>query len=167
MTFNNERAERIDGSNFYITTSGKVFKETGVEKKPYIRNVDGYSAVKVKVGNYWRTYLIHTLVASTFIGKPKDRVAVHHKDGNKQNNDVSNLEYIPANTTSQYHKTVGIDCIAKRGSEVHKFHSMVALHKFLVKQGYSNSYYTMVYNLHRDNEIMGYNIEKGEFTYSR
>jgi len=37
---------------------------------------------------------IHTLVARTFIGKNNKHMVVNHKDGNKHNNNVENLEYI-------------------------------------------------------------------------
>ena len=41
------------------------------------------------------TVRIHQLVAEVFIGpKPTSEHHVHHKDGNKQNNRVGNLEYI-------------------------------------------------------------------------
>lgn len=41
-----------------------------------------------------RTKKIHQLVAETFIGKVPKGFHVHHKDGNRQNNNVSNLEII-------------------------------------------------------------------------
>lgn len=41
-----------------------------------------------------RTERIHVLVAREFIGEIKKGYHVHHKDGNKQNNHVDNLEII-------------------------------------------------------------------------
>jgi hypothetical protein len=37
---------------------------------------------------------IHRLVAQCFIPNPLQKRTVNHKDGNKQNNDVSNLEWM-------------------------------------------------------------------------
>ena len=44
------------------------------------------------------TYSIHRLVALTFIENKKNKLEVNHKDGNKLNNHVSNLEW---NTTQE------------------------------------------------------------------
>lgn len=41
-----------------------------------------------------KTVRIHQLVADTFIGPIPEGYQVHHKDGNKQNNNVDNLEII-------------------------------------------------------------------------
>ena len=46
------------------------------------------------VTNKKKSIAIHQLVAEHFIGDRPQGYQVHHKDGNKQNNIVSNLEYI-------------------------------------------------------------------------
>lgn len=40
-------------------------------------------------------YLVHRIVAKTFIGEP-DNKQVNHIDGNKLNNNINNLEYCSA-----------------------------------------------------------------------
>ena len=44
---------------------------------------------------------MHNLVAAAFIGERPYKHHTHHKDGNKENNNVNNLEYVP------YYKHMG------------------------------------------------------------
>lgn len=54
---------------------------------------DGYTKTSFKLAERTRYTSVHVLVAETFLGpKPKD-FQVNHKDGNKANNCIDNLEY--------------------------------------------------------------------------
>ena len=57
---------------------------------------DGYLRVGFRVNNVLKNYLIHVLVANAFIPNPENKPQVNHKDGNKLNNNVSNLEWVSA-----------------------------------------------------------------------
>lgn len=46
--------------------------------------------------------MIHRLVAKAFIPNPNNFPIVHHKDENKLNNDVSNLEWVTHSQNSLY-----------------------------------------------------------------
>ncbi len=41
-----------------------------------------------------RMRYLHRIIAETFVPKQKGKTEVNHKDGNKRNNDVSNLEWV-------------------------------------------------------------------------
>lgn len=54
----------------------------------------GYLVVNLKNGNICRLAVpVHRLVAETFISNPDNLPEVNHKDGNKLNNCVDNLEW--------------------------------------------------------------------------
>lgn len=53
----------------------------------------GYKKVMLCKDMIYKNKMIHRLVAETFIPNPENKRTVNHKDGNKQNNDVSNLEW--------------------------------------------------------------------------
>lgn len=56
-------------------------------------NSDGYYSVELKRDDGSKYRLIHRLVAEAFIPNYQNFPEVNHKDGNKQNNCVSNLEW--------------------------------------------------------------------------
>lgn len=53
----------------------------------------GYKIVVLTRNKKRKTYKVHRLIAMTFIPKIKNKTQVNHIDGNKQNNNVKNLEW--------------------------------------------------------------------------
>lgn len=93
-----EPSRVIEGFNskYIITSTGKVFNNfTGAEMKQ--KNTLGYKAVALRVfdgqKSIQRLLKIHRLVAEYFIPNPQKLPVVNHKDGNKENNVVENLEW--------------------------------------------------------------------------
>ena len=71
----------------------------------------GYLRVSFCVNGKSHTFKVHRLVAQAFIPNPECKPQVNHIDGNKQNNNVENLEWctnqenqIHAVKTGLYHK---------------------------------------------------------------
>jgi len=54
---------------------------------------DGYIQVHLTKNSKMKNFLLHRLIAQTFIPNPNNFKYINHKDGNKQNNDISNLEW--------------------------------------------------------------------------
>lgn len=80
----------IEGSdNAFVSSDGKV-KRYGVILEPKL-DAEGYP--RVQVGGVIKRDRIHRFVAKCFIPNPRNREFVNHKDGNKENNKVSNLEW--------------------------------------------------------------------------
>ena len=77
-------------------------------------NVRGYLHVNLYKDTKRKTYRIHRLVAEAFISNPNNYEEVNHKDEDKTNNCVSNLEWC----TREYNMSYGT--INKRISENHK-----------------------------------------------
>ena len=80
-------------TNYQVSSDGHVRnKNTGKTLKgsPDKR---GYLTASIWINKQIHTMLIHRLIAQTFIPNPDNKPTVNHKDGNKQNNAVSNLEW--------------------------------------------------------------------------
>ncbi len=60
--------------------------------KPSVKK-RGYLQVNLQVNNKGYHVGIHCLVAKMFIANPENKPTVNHKDGNKSNNSVGNLEW--------------------------------------------------------------------------
>ena len=67
--------------------------------KPYV-DKDGY--LTVMLNNPRKTFLVHRLVAEAFIPNPDNLPQVNHKDENKQNNVVINLEWCDVKYNNEY-----------------------------------------------------------------
>lgn len=62
----------------------------------------GYHRCALSKNNILKTYKVHRLVAIAFIPNPDNLPQINHKDGNKKNNNVENLEWCD-NSHNQKH----------------------------------------------------------------
>ena len=53
----------------------------------------GYFQVQLSFNNKQKSFLVHRLVSQAFIPNKENLPCVNHKDGNKENNHVTNLEW--------------------------------------------------------------------------
>ena len=61
--------------------------------KPSLTGKKEYYGVSLCVNGKPKRYMIHKLVADTFLDNPENLPLINHKDENKLNNCLSNLEY--------------------------------------------------------------------------
>ena len=96
-----EEIRDIDGYGglYAITSRGRVWaypnstRSKGHWLKPRIDN-NGYARVGLYLGNKkYKLIFIHRLVAMAYIPNPQNKPCVNHKDFNRKNNKVENLEW--------------------------------------------------------------------------
>lgn len=83
--------------NYGVSCTGEVINfKRGKVLSPY-KEVTGYCQVSLSKGDgLFKKLRVHRLVAKAFIPNPNIFEMVNHKDGNKSNNCVNNLEWCTA-----------------------------------------------------------------------
>jgi hypothetical protein len=82
-----------DLKNYIVTEKGDVINIlTGKKLKTYLNK--GYPSISLRNENgKKKNYLVHRIVAETFIPNPENKPFVNHIDGNSENFNVNNLEW--------------------------------------------------------------------------
>ena len=124
-----QRLEKIrEFPNHEVSSDGRVFNKDGVEMKQQI-NRHGYSMVNLSYNGHKRNISVHRLVAEAFIPNPDGKRTVNHIDCDKQNNDVSNLEWCSHGENQKHAYDHGLRCSyltqedRLNGARIHKENS--------------------------------------------
>lgn len=104
----------ITDSNYYNRT--RFFKGQIV---PVRLVSSGYVGAVLSVAGKRKDVLIHRLVSEAFIPNLKNKPQINHKDGNKENNNVTNLEWV----TSKENHAHSFLKLGRKGPNLGKFGS--------------------------------------------
>ena len=133
----------INCSNYEVSNNGEVRNKT---TKHILKNYimpNGYCQVSIKMdgdSKFTKKY-VHRLVAEIFLDNPENKREVNHKDGNKENNSLENLEWITSSDNQKHRHTIGINKTSNRkigafdkgGKQIYKFNSITEAFKALNK----------------------------------
>ena len=78
---------------YAVTSCGRVWSYRLKKFMKLWDNGHGYLKVRLKKDNKSKIFYVHRLVAEAYISNPENLPTVNHKDENKANNSVNNLEY--------------------------------------------------------------------------
>jgi len=94
-------------NEYGISNDGKVFTyKQGKDRELSQHYHKGYKRVFLFKGDVRKSYFVHRLVAEAFIKNSKDKPQVNHKDGNKENNNVKNLEWMTREENQKHSREV-------------------------------------------------------------
>ena len=93
--------KRLTIEDYEITRDGQVInKHTG---HVLIGQPNGKGYLRVSIGK--KLMFIHRLVAEKYLPNPEHKEQINHKDGNKLNNSVENLEWV-SNQENRNHAVI-------------------------------------------------------------
>lgn len=103
---------------YQFNNFGRVKSLARVSKKIFMYwKCQEYAVVSLYKNKRKKNFYVHRLVAETFIYNPKNLPVVNHKDFNKKNNRVENLEWVTqkenvhhAFENSEVHTLKGFEC---------------------------------------------------------
>lgn len=97
---------------YQVSTLGRVWSVKGQKYLNGTFDKDGYIRVHLTAKNGKRKdEFVHRLVALVFIENPNNYPQVNHKDENKKNNKVDNLEWCNSRYNNIYSKGKAVRCI--------------------------------------------------------
>ena len=98
-------SEKLPIKNFpgyWITSNGQVWSDYSNKFIAVVNMPNGYQRVVLSKKNKSYNFLIHRLVAEAFIPNPENKPCVNHKDLNRQNNCLENLEWVTYQENNNY-----------------------------------------------------------------
>lgn len=111
-----EEMRLIKGSSTdYITPTGNVYKDYGnnmfYHKSVFPNKVNGYLYCGITYDKEQKQRRVHILVAEAYLPNPNNYPIVMHKDNNKQNCNIENLEWgtIQKNTQNAFNDKLQIN----------------------------------------------------------
>lgn len=93
-----------EGGRGDLFVRGKVLRTNRTPK--------GYRRIQLSRGGDGSNLLVHRLVAEAFIDNPDGKPEVNHKDGDKENNKVDNLEWVTASENQRHAYRAGLKMAA-------------------------------------------------------
>lgn len=93
---------------YAVTDDGQVWSYWKNDFRAPKNGVRGYITVNLCKEGKCTTYDVHKLVAKTFLPPEEGKTQVNHKDGNKKNNNTSNLEWVTQAQNTQHAYNSGL-----------------------------------------------------------
>lgn len=95
-------------SYFKVSNLGKVFSKRSNKILKTFISKKGYERLATKINGINKCFVIHRLVAITFIPNTHNKPEVNHIDGNKCNNIVEKLEWVTTSENAIHAYTTGL-----------------------------------------------------------
>lgn len=142
--------QSIEYDRYEVSNKGRIRnKNTGVLLSGHT-NHDGYLTTKMTYYKYkYHSRFIHRIVAKTWILNPNNYLEINHKDGNKLNNSMNNLEWCNRLHNVQHANKTGLSVYLTGTSHGSSKFTIDQINEFfnLRKLGYNYSKIARIFNV--------------------
>lgn len=147
-----EQWKPIQGyENYLISSHGRIKKKDKILSPSLCH---GYCRITLYKDGKRKSFLIHRLVALAFIPNPYDLPLINHKDENKENNQVDNLEWCTATYNNSYgtakerikSQSTKIKCLDLKTNEITYYPSIKDAARQLEFRDNGSAIYYNIYN---------------------
>ena len=101
MLYSNMQVPFYLDSRYTICSNGTILGINGHPLK-FAKNKRGYLFFNFWLNGKRKTHVVHRAILKSFIPEPKEYSVVNHKDGNKENNSLENLEWCTYSENTQH-----------------------------------------------------------------
>ena len=133
---------------YIVDSDGYVLSKRFGTPLKYSINSHGYAVINISINGKPKGLTVHNAVAHTFLSNDyEEGLQVNHKDGNKLNNNLDNLEWVTGVENMQHAinvlgkcindkngKAKGIQAIDKNGNVIYDYNSIAECAKELSKE---------------------------------
>jgi len=91
-------------------STGRIYSLRSGSYLVPVLQANGYCQVTLSQDGRRRNFSVHRLIASAYMETDDERQIVNHKDGNKQNNKLSNLEWVTQQENVHHAILTGLRC---------------------------------------------------------
>ena len=105
------RVKSLERKNIFYCGLRKKHLERPTKEKilNYNKSNRGYLQVCLTKDGKPKTYTVHRLVAKAFLPNLKNKKQVNHIDGNKENNNIDNLEWVTSSENNKHAFITGLN----------------------------------------------------------
>ena len=135
-----------------ISNKGRVRSLLKGEPRILKTQVDdkGYQRIRVTIDQVKMSYKVHREVAKAFIDNPKHLPQVNHIDGNKDNNNASNLEWVTNQENAHHAIKNGLWDSVLEGSRRENERRKKPVIAYRISGAFNTRYYDSIAEAERD-----------------
>lgn len=104
-----EEYRKIEGSEYSVSNMGNIKTSKGLVLKPRLHRTGYYT-----VGIDKKTSVIHRAVGKAFVPNPNNYPDLNHLEGNKLNNEATNLEWCTRKQNIHHSYSLGLSTVGEK-----------------------------------------------------